>query len=138
MNTCSLFMSNASRHQLDRPPYLPVGTKRGSRITYYVFIFFSLDPLRPVIKGAPPRTRMIYRLCRFALIRWDRLITSCCLLYVPSVVDRTGSLLLLLLLLLGFFLLVPSFLLSPPNVTCITILRSSEDLKMLKTIFNDD
>lgn len=84
-------MSNASRHQLDQPPYLPVGTKRGSRITYYVFIFFSTDA-RLVIKGAPPRTRMIYRPCCFSLIRWDQLITSC-LLYVPGTVDRTGSLL---------------------------------------------
>jgi len=77
MNTCSLFMSNASRHQLDRPLYLPVGTReRGKhdRITYYVFIFFS-SRARPVIKGAPPRTRMIYRRRCAGLIRWDRLIT---------------------------------------------------------------
>lgn len=57
MNTCSLFMSNASRHQLDRPLYLPVGTRergRHDRITYYVFIFFS-SRARPVIKGAPAK-----------------------------------------------------------------------------------
>lgn len=89
MNTCSLFMSNASRHQLDQPLYTPVGTKRGSRITYYVFIFFSLDA-HPVIKGAPPRSRMIYRLCPFSLIRWDQLITRC-LLYIEAP-DRTETL----------------------------------------------
>lgn len=56
MNTCSLFMSNASRHQLDRPLYLPGRHpgEEGNRITYYVFIFFS-PRARPLIKGAPPR-----------------------------------------------------------------------------------
>lgn len=49
--------------------------EEGNRITYYVFIFFS-PRARPVIKGAPPRTSMIYWRCYVELIRWDQLITE--------------------------------------------------------------
>lgn len=54
--------------------------EEGSRITYYVFIFFS-PRVRPVIKGAPPRTPMIYWRCYADLIRWDQLITRLLLVY---------------------------------------------------------
>ena len=140
-------MSNASRHQLDRPPYLPVGTRRGSRITYYVFIFFSLDP-RPVIKGAPPRTRMIYRLCRFSLIRWDRLITSCCLLYVPTIrgsnwisfiiiIIITIIIIIIIIIIIRRRFLSPCFFFSLPSLQCMlrrSMLRRFENVEIVDNL----